>query len=215
MRHRVQRIALLSVVALSTQMLWAGAAEAKEFRLPEASIVAKVRSDGAIAVTERLTHSFDGGFSGAYREIPLTGGVEVGDVSVSEADQTYRPGAPTELGSSGFPGTFGVADFGSMNEAPPGSNRYLGAVPLLRDRLRDGGSLLAAAQLKAPPELQNQSSIYWVGPHGPLGSGASGFAISDISNAVGSAGSWAASASGGGAGFSGGGGGGGGGGGAW
>ena len=121
MRHRVQRIALLSVVALSTQMLWAGAAEAKEFRLPEASIVAKVRSDRAIAVTERLTYSFDGGFSGAYREIPLTGGVEVGDVSVSEADQTYRPGAPTELGSSGFPGTFGVADFGSMNEAPPGS----------------------------------------------------------------------------------------------
>lgn len=112
MRHRVQRIALLSVIALSTQMLWAGAAEAKEFRLPEASIVATVRSDGAIAVTERLTYSFDGGFSGAYREIPLTGGVEVGDVSVSEADQTYRPGAPTELGSSGFPGTFGVADLG-------------------------------------------------------------------------------------------------------
>lgn len=58
--------------------------------------------------------------------------------------------------------------------------------------------MLAAAQIHAPPELNETSPIYWVGSDGALGSGPSAFAISDIAGAL-------TPASGGGGGFSGGG----------
>ncbi|HET7482915.1 MAG TPA: hypothetical protein VFK89_08650, partial [Actinomycetota bacterium] len=66
-----------------------------------------------------------------------------------------------------------------------------------------------------PEELQTQSNIYWIAPHGPLGTGNSSFAIADISHSISHVA--VSTSSGGGGGFSGGGGfgGGGGGGGAW
>ncbi|HXV58397.1 MAG TPA: DUF2207 domain-containing protein, partial [Gaiellaceae bacterium] len=70
----------------------------------------EVEDDGALAVEEEITFSFSGGFSGAYREIPLREGESVTDVAVEEDGRPYRPGASAEIGSEGAPGTFGVAE---------------------------------------------------------------------------------------------------------
>ena len=56
---------------------------------------------------ERLTFFFDGSPLGAYRDIPLRDGERISDVSVSEGNVRYAPGASAELGSSGAPSTFG------------------------------------------------------------------------------------------------------------
>lgn len=110
-------------------------------------------------------------------------------------------------------------DFAGMREAVPGSiaiwEQYLcyGIAFGVADRV------LAAAQLHAPPELNQTSSVYWVGGYGQPGAGLSSFAIADISHAISTARPPSSSGSSGGfgGGFSGGGGGGGvgGGGGAW
>ena len=65
--------------------------------------------DGGLIVDENITYSFDGAFTGAYREIPLRTGETIDQIGVSEGEIAYRPGASAELGSSGAPGTFGVA----------------------------------------------------------------------------------------------------------
>ena len=112
-----------------------------------------------------------------------------------------------------------LQEFEGIPDAAPGSiviwEQYLcyGIAFGVADRV------LAAAELHAPEELQQTSSVFWVSPGGHLGAGSSAFAISDISGAVAAAAPPASSGgfSGGGGGFSGGGGGfsGGGGGGAW
>ncbi|MEX0699912.1 MAG: DUF2207 domain-containing protein, partial [Acidimicrobiia bacterium] len=72
----------------------------------------EVEPDGSVVVTENLTYSFDGSFSGAYREIPLRAGESITDVTVSEAGEPYGHGGCTDLGCSSAPSTFGVADLG-------------------------------------------------------------------------------------------------------
>jgi hypothetical protein len=62
-----------------------------------------------LAVQETITFLYDGAFTGAFREVPLRTGETISDVSVSEGNQAYRPGASAEIGSSGDPGTFGTA----------------------------------------------------------------------------------------------------------
>jgi len=52
----------------------APAAMAKEFTLPAAHVSARVKPNGAVRVVERITFSFDGDFTGAFREIPLRPG---------------------------------------------------------------------------------------------------------------------------------------------
>ena len=63
---------------------------------------------------EQITFDFAGSFSGAYRDIPVRSGESITDVSVSEGTTLYRPGANTELGGFGLPGSFGVTgiDYG-------------------------------------------------------------------------------------------------------
>ena len=90
-------------------LLGAEPAQAKEFTLPRALVEVRVDPTGALHITEHITYSFDGPFSGAYREIPLRDGESISNVSVREGDAEYTPGASTELGSFGLPGTFGVA----------------------------------------------------------------------------------------------------------
>ncbi len=85
---------------------------AKEFSLPAADVEVVVEADGTVRVTEQITFSFDGTFSGAYREIPLRSGESIDEISVAEGGRAYSPGAPTALGSTGSPGTFGVEDLG-------------------------------------------------------------------------------------------------------
>ena len=62
---------------------------------------------GEVLMREDLTFSFDGFFTGAYRDIPLAQDVTAGDVEVSEGGTAYSPGGDTTLGSSDPPGTFG------------------------------------------------------------------------------------------------------------
>jgi uncharacterized membrane protein len=78
------------------------------YDLPSAEVNAAVRRDGAVRVTETITFSFHGVYSGAYRDIPLAPGQSVSDVSVGEAGVDYTPGASAVLGSFGIPGSFGT-----------------------------------------------------------------------------------------------------------
>lgn len=69
----------------------------------------RVEPDGALRVEERLTFAFQGSFRGAFREVPLRPGERLDQALVAEAGGRYTPGAPAEVGSSGQPGTFGMA----------------------------------------------------------------------------------------------------------
>ena len=82
---------------------------AKSFTLPDARLSVDVRPNGALVVDEHLTFFFNGSFTGAFREIPLREGESIDQVFVAEGGRRYAPGASAELGSSGAPGTFGVA----------------------------------------------------------------------------------------------------------
>jgi uncharacterized membrane protein len=116
-------------------LLPATPAVAKSFTLPEADVRIDVQQDGALVVTEQITFDFDGDFSGAYRDIPLGGGVTIADVSVAEGEQRYGPGACAELGCSSPPGSFGTRDLGdtlrivwhysALNERRTFTVRYL------------------------------------------------------------------------------------------
>jgi uncharacterized membrane protein len=109
-----------------------------------------------------------------------------------------------------------LTDFPRLAEAPPATlelwERFLvyGIAFGIAERVLQG------AQLHMPEALATASSLYWVGPHGDLGSGPTSLGIGDLASGFGSALAPPSSGSGGfGGGFSGGGGGGGGGGGAW
>ena len=107
-----------------------------------------------------------------------------------------------------------LSDFPRLQEAPPATlelwERYLvyGIAFGIAERVLQG------AQLHMPEALAESSAIYWISPHGDLGSGASSMSIGDLASGFGDALAPPNSGgSGGGGGFSGGGGGGGGGGG--
>ena len=87
----------------------AGPAAAKSFLLPSANVRVAVQPDGALAIEEEISFVYDGQFSGGFREIPLRQGEEITDVFVEEGGTRFSPGAPTEIGSVGQEGTFGVA----------------------------------------------------------------------------------------------------------
>jgi len=111
-----------------------------------------------------------------------------------------------------------LTDFPRLGEAPPATlelwERFLvyGIAFGIAERVLQG------AQLHMPEALAQASTLYWIGPHGDLASGATSMSIGDLAAGFGSALAPPSSGSGGGGGgFSGGGGGGsgGGGGGAW
>ena len=89
-------------------MLWPSTADAKSYSLPAADVAVQIQPDGSLLVQERITFDFSGDFSGAYRDIPLRAGESIDKVGVSEGGDEYIPGANTELGSFGVPGSFGV-----------------------------------------------------------------------------------------------------------
>ena len=66
-----------------------------------------------MTIAEHLTFEFDGTFQGAYRDIPIRPGEVVTSIEVSEGGVLYESGAPTALGSTGNPGSFGVENLGS------------------------------------------------------------------------------------------------------
>ena len=107
-RHdvRFRRVLLAAVAAV---LVAPGSAAAKSYTLPEADVAVTVSPDGSLLVEESISFDFVGDFEGAFREIPLREGESVDAIAVAEGGEAYRPGASAELGSSGAPGTFGVA----------------------------------------------------------------------------------------------------------
>ncbi|HDL50356.1 MAG TPA: DUF2207 domain-containing protein, partial [Actinobacteria bacterium] len=109
--RRIGTVAFLSVLAVA---VLAGPAAAKGFDTTRAVVEVQVQADGSLLVTEHITFDFDGAFSGAYRDIPLRPGEKIVDIAVSEDGTVYQPGASAQLGSSGLPDTFGVAQQGNL-----------------------------------------------------------------------------------------------------
>ena len=109
-------LAAALVAALAAGLAWSGSAagEYKDYLLGPAQIAVQVEPDGSLDVRETIGFSFIGHFTGAYRDIPLRKGesidrIAVSDTAPAEPVTVYKPGASAELGSSGDPGTFGVA----------------------------------------------------------------------------------------------------------
>jgi len=109
--RRTVATAVLSLVAV---VLLAAPASAKSFSTPRAEVDVEVQPDGSLLVQEHITFDYNGSFTGAYRDIPLVPGQSITDVQVSEGDVQYTAGASAELGSSGTPGTFGIAESGNL-----------------------------------------------------------------------------------------------------
>ena len=81
---------------------------AKSYHIASADVTIVVEPEGSILVTERLTFDFDGSFSGAYRDVLLSGDQTFELISVGEAGAAYEPGGCAWLGCSSPPGTFGL-----------------------------------------------------------------------------------------------------------
>ncbi|NQV07288.1 DUF2207 domain-containing protein, partial [bacterium] len=109
----MRRLSILTAAVTLALIVPAAPAFAKSYDLPTAVIGVVVEADGSLSVTEQITFSFDGSFSGAFRDIPTRSGERVRNVAVSENGAAFTSGASTVLGSSGDPGTFGVDDLGS------------------------------------------------------------------------------------------------------
>jgi uncharacterized membrane protein YgcG len=101
----VRRWLALALVALLAAP--ASALADKSFTIPRAAVGVTLARTGEVLVREDLTFSFDGFFTGAYRDIPLAHGVTAEGVGVSERGSPYAPGGDTALGSSDAPGRFG------------------------------------------------------------------------------------------------------------
>ncbi|MDQ4028421.1 MAG: DUF2207 domain-containing protein, partial [Actinomycetota bacterium] len=103
----MRRVLLIPVLALAVFGAGPTAALAKSYTLPRADVEVRIQRDGTVEVTEHLTYSFRGLFSGGYRDILLRRGELISDITVREGPITYSPGAATELGSEGKANTFG------------------------------------------------------------------------------------------------------------
>jgi uncharacterized membrane protein len=106
--HRARSTAAL-LAAVAAALSLAGAAEAKSYTLPQADVSVQIATNGALLLDEHIEYSFDGPFSGGYREIPLGPGEKISGVQVLEDGKHYRPGGCTDLGCADAPGTYGVA----------------------------------------------------------------------------------------------------------
>ena len=103
MRRLVRLLAAVTLVVMP-----ALPALAKSYHIAGADVTVLVEPDGAILVTERLTFDFDGSFSGAYRDVLLSGDQTFELVSVGDAGTTYTSGGCAWLGCSSPPGTYGL-----------------------------------------------------------------------------------------------------------
>jgi uncharacterized membrane protein YgcG len=104
----VKRCAWLVLALVATLAAPSSALADKSYTIAQAGVNVTVARSGEVLMREDLTFSFNGFFTGAYRDIPLAQGVTAQDVEVSEGGRPYAPGANTALGSSDAPGTFGA-----------------------------------------------------------------------------------------------------------
>ncbi len=98
MLKRMLPILLLAVVACS------GNAQAKSFHYPRIEIVAELRTDGSMHVTEARQFDFRGNFHEAWRKIPMSQGESITNVTVSEDGKPYR------RASGDQPGTYRIEE---------------------------------------------------------------------------------------------------------
>ncbi|MDX6536393.1 MAG: hypothetical protein QOD37_734 [Gaiellales bacterium] len=103
----MKRCGLLALVLSALLAAPASALADKSFTISQAAVGVTLARTGEVLVREDLTFSFDGFFTGAYRDIPLAGDVTAQDVELSEGGARYAPGGDTALGSSDAPGRFG------------------------------------------------------------------------------------------------------------
>lgn len=96
------------IAAIALVVVPATPALAKSYHIAEADVTIVVEPDGSLLVTERLTFDFDGSFSGAYRDILLSGDETFELVSVGDELVTYDSGGCAWLGCSSPPGTYGL-----------------------------------------------------------------------------------------------------------
>jgi uncharacterized membrane protein len=74
----------------------------KSYKMNNVSIVADLKADGSMQVTESRTYQFRGSFKYAYRTFPLGSGIDYSDFGVSENGQPFL------LSDNKEPGTFNV-----------------------------------------------------------------------------------------------------------
>ncbi|MCK2219112.1 DUF2207 domain-containing protein [Actinomadura sp. ATCC 31491] len=108
MRKLLSSISMLPLLygALTTP---AAAADDPIYTLPGTSVLAEVGRDGRVEVTENHTFTWRQQGHGAYLDIPLTAGVRVDDITVSEAGTAYRRGPDAAVGADRPAGTYGTA----------------------------------------------------------------------------------------------------------
>ncbi len=96
------------VLALAGALLApADALAEKTLTLPRAAISVTLEHSGGLLVREELTYRFSGGFTGAFRDVPLAAGTQATDVQVSEGGRPFAPGGATAIGSTGPARSFG------------------------------------------------------------------------------------------------------------
>jgi uncharacterized membrane protein YgcG len=104
----VRRLAWLALLFVALAVAPASALADRSFSVSQAAVDVTLARTGEVLVRENLTFSFNGFFSGAYRDIPLGHGVTAHNVDVSEGGHVYEPGGDTALGSIDRAGTFGI-----------------------------------------------------------------------------------------------------------
>jgi uncharacterized membrane protein len=82
-------IAFFILVALS--LVGSAARADKDYRVESIRIEARAEPDGSVRITEFIAYRFEGGFSYAYRDIPLKPGEDLVEVGVRENGRAFAP----------------------------------------------------------------------------------------------------------------------------
>lgn len=98
-----KRILITILFAATLSAGLAFGATAKSYRIESVTSDVHVETSGYITVEEEITYLFDGSYTFAYRDIPLTNGQLVIDITVSETGRAYRESHDKS------PGTFAIA----------------------------------------------------------------------------------------------------------
>src|SRR5690606_16746043 len=69
-RRRSLLLFLPGILACALLLAPALPAAADSFEIPATDVAVELAEDGSLRVTERITFSYDGSFTGAFREIP-------------------------------------------------------------------------------------------------------------------------------------------------
>ncbi|MDX6631161.1 MAG: hypothetical protein QOH00_3407 [Gaiellales bacterium] len=104
----MKRLVWLALALVAPLAAPATALADKSFTVSQAAVNVTLARTGEVLMREDLTFSFNGFFTGAYRDIPLARGVTAQGIEVSEGGKSYAPGGDTTLGSSDAPGRFGA-----------------------------------------------------------------------------------------------------------